>query len=108
MIKLLCETLKRLDIEWQLSPKDLKMKCRSRIDENTLSDYEATLTTEVEKNDLYNMFLRKNYLKFYITLYKESGKSSTDEEKYMLDFHLFKGTMFVFMDFFKKLLYELT
>lgn len=40
MLTLVCDCLKRLDIEWQLIPKDLKMKCRTRIDENCLSEYE--------------------------------------------------------------------
>jgi hypothetical protein len=42
-MSLTCEVLKLLDIEWQIIPKDLKMKCRSRIDENSVIEYEQQL-----------------------------------------------------------------
>jgi hypothetical protein len=92
-------------------------------------------------------FLRKNFIKFYINIYKEnasslsgktgvpgaspassmgtphvggnqasvSGMSSTNLEdlsgsgiKYMLDIHLFKGTVYVFMDFVRKFMHVMT
>lgn len=40
---LTCEVLKLLEIEWQIIPKDLKLKCRSRIDESSVLDYESSL-----------------------------------------------------------------
>ena len=43
LMSLTCEVLKLLDIEWQIIPKDLKMKCRSRIDENSVIEYEQQL-----------------------------------------------------------------
>jgi len=92
-------------------------------------------------------FLRKNFIKFYINIYKEnastlsgktgvpgaspvssmgtphgagtqasvSGMSSTNLDdlsgagtKYMLDIHLFKGTLYVFMDFVRKFMHVIT
>lgn len=49
--------------------------------------------------------IRKNFIKFYINLYKDSNK--TLEERYLLDIHLFKGTPYVFLDFAKKFLNEI-
>jgi hypothetical protein len=78
---LTCEVLKQLDIEWQIIPKDLKMKCRSRIDENSVSEYEqlmqfdspedASSTMNSNKDELIKEFLRKNFVKFYINFYKD-------------------------------------
>jgi hypothetical protein len=150
-MSLSCEVLKLLDIEWQIIPKDLKMKCRSRIDENSVSEYEQSLLMEggedsnsllnSNKDEMIKEFLRKNFVKFYINIYKENhpptivggkpphsgaspggsvatphstgGMSSAEDlaasgTRYMLDIHLFKGTVYVFMDFVRKFMHVLT
>lgn len=93
------------------------------------------------KDEMIKEFLRKNFVKFYINIYKEnahlpagkvpivgaspagsvatpqsmSGMSSvniddlsTSGTRYMLDIHLFKGTVYVFMDFVRKFMHVLT
>lgn len=59
---------------------------------------------ETSRDEMIKEFLRKNFIKFYINIYKEPNKSS--EERYMLDMHLFKGTLLVFADLAKKILHE--
>jgi len=101
------------------------------------------------KDDMIKEYMRKNFIKFYINIYKDnaplssnskmgvpgvsqasssvggvtphgnqvsiSGMSSTNLEdlsgvgtKYMLDIHLFKGTVYVFMDFVRKFMHVIT
>lgn len=141
---LTCEVLQQLDMEWQFIPKDLKMKCRTRIDDNSVADFEQAMLMEAPENganpdeplssgnkdQMIKEFLRKNMLKFYINIYKDtstehqpsrmssrggggphstggnnfgsslSGNHALEEhQKYMLDIHLFKGTVYVFMEF---------
>ena len=123
------------------------MKCRSRIDENSVNEYEQSLLMDnpfsseealanSNKDELIKEFLRKNFVKFYINIYKDqvslashgskasnltpgggpgsSNMSSnntiddTNVSRYMLDIHLFKGTVYVFMDFVRKFLHVLT
>ena len=71
-------------MEWQFIPKDLKMKCRTRIDDNSVADFEAAMLMEAPENggsvedplgsgkqdQMIKEFLRKNMLKFYINIYK--------------------------------------
>lgn len=98
-----------------------------------LSGEEALATNN--KDEMIKEFLRKNFLKFYINIYKDqppvpsvSSRSSahhssaglsgngaaTPEEgsggssRYMLDIHLFKGTLYVFMDFVRKFMHVIT
>lgn len=47
------------------------MKCRSRIDENCLSEYESLIKEETMKDDMIKEFLRKNFVKFYINIFKD-------------------------------------
>ncbi|TNV67668.1 hypothetical protein FGO68_gene5303 [Halteria grandinella] len=110
------------------------MKCRTRIDDNSVADFEAAMLMDApegedplgaNKDMMIKEFLRKNMLKFYINIYKDtsqegvqgrstrgnqsnggnfnsslSGSHALDEQyKYMLDIHLFKGTVYVFMEF---------
>ena len=91
------------------------MKCRSRIDEGCISEFEQLIKEQSLKgdkikedrinDDLIKELIRKNFIKFYINIYKDPNKSI--EEKYMLDIHLFKGTVLVYMDFVKKFLVEI-
>ena len=63
------------------------MKCRSRIDENSVIDYEQSLQMEDHggedvlangnKDEMIKEFLRKNFLKFYINIYKDMSQDIT-------------------------------
>jgi hypothetical protein len=124
-------------MEWQFIPKDLKMKCRTRIDDNSVADFESAMLMSENgledplgngnKDLMIKEFLRKNMLKFYINIYKDTSVENTqsrmssrggpasnggnfgsslsgthaidEQQKYMLDIHLFKGTVYVFMEF---------
>ena len=78
-MSLTCEVLRHLEIEWQIIPKDLKLKCRSRIDENSVTEYEQSLqmmdgedvNASSNKDEMIKEFLRKNFVKFYINIYKD-------------------------------------
>ena len=101
------------------------MKCRSRIDEHSVSEYEHALLLEGpqfddgNKDEMIKEFLRKNFLKFYVNVYKDqnqgtrssaSSSAAGDDAtaRYMLDVHLFKGTVCVFMDFVRKFLHVMS
>lgn len=86
---LTCEVLQQLDMEWQFIPKDLKMKCRSRIDEHSVMDYESSLLMDAStnldnedplansnKDEMIKEFLRKNFLKFYINIFKDTSQET--------------------------------
>ena len=58
------------------------MKCRSRIDENSVNQYEKSLMIDrgltgeevflnSNKDEMIKEFLRKNFVKFYINIYKD-------------------------------------
>jgi hypothetical protein len=58
------------------------MKCRSRIDEDSINEYEQALLldggltgeemlAQSNKDEMIKEFLRKNFVKFYINIYKE-------------------------------------
>jgi hypothetical protein len=58
------------------------MKCRSKIDENSVNEYERSLLMDGglsyddplgngNKDEMIKEFLRKNFLKFYINIYKD-------------------------------------
>lgn len=93
MFQLVCEILMKLEIEWQVVPKELKLKCRTRLDNDKL----------VDDDEAIKQFLKKDFLKFYITIYKFNEKNAVDDV-YMLDIFLFKGTQLVFSDFAEKFL----
>ena len=123
------------------------MKCRSRIDENSVNEYEQSVMIDGlisgddslgsnNKDEMIKEFLRKNFLKFYINIYKDqsspilssssrssvhsggagsgngahSSKNLEDSTaaRYMLDIHLFKGTVYVFMDFVRKFMHVMS
>ena len=99
--------------------------------------YGDDLLAHSNKDELIKEFLRKNFLKFYINIYKvpppaqpsshrskastnsgvvteiSGGSSSSHEDgsggsRYMLDIHLFKGTVYVFNDFVRKFMHVIT
>jgi hypothetical protein len=38
MIKLVCMALIKVEIEWQFDPKEMKIKCRTKVDDEKLVD----------------------------------------------------------------------
>jgi hypothetical protein len=74
-------------------PKELKLKCRTKVERGKVES----------DDDSINEFIRIEFLKFYISIYKCSS-SKINDDKYMLDIYLFKGNLQVFMDFAKSFL----
>ena len=83
-------------------PKEMKLKCRSLLDDEVVSQYESLIKDKNQiREEVVKEFMSKNFIKFYINLYKAQVKSG-NEERYMLDIHLFKGTGLLFMDKIRK------
>ena len=82
-------------------PKGLKIKCRTRLDEEQVIDDEQAIRD----------FLRDDFLKFYMSFYKvndqNNNNNNEDEEVYMMDVFLVKGTQLVFIDLMEQFLKEL-
>ena len=38
MLKLVCKALIQVEIEWQYDPKEMKLKCRTKVDDEKLVD----------------------------------------------------------------------
>ena len=38
MLKLVCLVLKEIEIEWQYDQKEMKLKCRTKVDDEKLVD----------------------------------------------------------------------
>lgn len=38
MLKIACQALKKVEIEWQYDPREMKLKCRSKVDDSKLVD----------------------------------------------------------------------
>eukprot|EP00347_Sterkiella_histriomuscorum_P016119 403354418 len=89
IMELTCLTLQKLNFEWQFVPKEMKLKCQTVVDENEIQDNDEAI----------NLFLRKHFIKFYINLYKVQAKAN--DERFMIDIHLFKGNPMLFQDFTK-------
>mmetsp|Transcript_18544 Transcript_18544/g.17629 ORF Transcript_18544/g.17629 Transcript_18544/m.17629 type:complete len:129 (-) Transcript_18544:74-460(-) len=96
MFKLVCTVLQKLNIEWQALPKEMKLKCRTKIDPGSLED----------DDEVINQYLRNNFIKFNLILYKVTT-TKNKEHLYMMDISLFKGTPLVFMDFMDIFMKEL-
>ena len=47
-------------------PKELKLKCRTKVDDEKL----------IDDDEMIKEFLRKNFLKFYLSIYKSQGKTA--------------------------------
>lgn len=107
MFYLVCEILIKLDIEWQVVPKELRLKCRTRLDNDKLV---CGGSDDKDDEEAIKQFLRKDFLKLYITIHKFNEKNNVAaaaaaaEETYMLDILLFKGNLLVFSDFIEKFL----
>ena len=125
MMKLVCLALKKMEVEWQFDQKELKMKCRTKVDDNKLIDDDKFIED----------FIRQQFLKFYVYVNKlakntpnaqqqqqqppkkkgppaaqnmdSSGKSlrsissvggTITDECYILNMYLLKGTVTVFLE----------
>ena len=60
MLKLTCLVLKEIEIEWQYDQKEMKLKCRTKVDDEKL----------VDDDKFIEDFIRQQFLKFYIYINK--------------------------------------
>ena len=60
MLKLVCLTLIKIEIEWQFDPKEMKLKCRTKVDDEKL----------VDDDKFIEDFIRQQFLKFYVYIDK--------------------------------------
>lgn len=60
MLKLVCLTLIKIEIEWQYDPKEMKLKCRTKVDDEKL----------VDDDKFIEDFIRQQFLKFYVYINK--------------------------------------
>ena len=57
MIKLVCLALIKVEIEWQFDPKEMKMKCRTKVDDEKLVDDELAKLKKIFRR-LYFVFIQ--------------------------------------------------
>ena len=67
MLKLVCLALIKIEIEWQYDQKEMKMKCRTKVDDEKL----------VDDDKFIEDFIRQQFLKFYVYINKLIKSSST-------------------------------
>lgn len=60
MLKLVCLVLKKIEIEWQFDQKEMKLKCRTKVDDEKL----------VDDDKFIEDFIRQQFLKFYVYINK--------------------------------------
>lgn len=60
MLKLVCLTLIKIEIEWQYDAKEMKLKCRTKVDDEKL----------VDDDKFIEDFIRQQFLKFYVHIDK--------------------------------------
>lgn len=56
MLKLVCLTLIKIEIEWQYDSREMKLKCRTKVDDEKL----------VDDDQFIEDFIRQQFLKFYV------------------------------------------
>jgi hypothetical protein len=120
MLKLVCLTLINIEIEWQYDSKEMKLKCRTKVDDEKL----------VDDDKFIEDFIRQQFLKFYVyinklvknssttssapkkrgppaaqnidssgkTLQSDSSKNGASGDIYILNLYLQKGTIPVFLE----------
>ena len=74
MLKLVCLVLKKIEIEWQYDQKEMKLKCRTKVDDEKL----------VDDDKFIEDFIRQQFLKFYVyinKLVKNNNSSSSQQKK---------------------------
>lgn len=60
MLKLVCLTLIHIEVEWQYDNKDMKLKCRTKVDDEKLIDDDKFIED----------FIRQHFLKFFVYIDK--------------------------------------
>ena len=60
MLKLVCRALVQVEIEWQYDAKEMKLKCRTKVDDEKL----------VDDDKFIEDFIRQQFLKFYVYINK--------------------------------------
>lgn len=120
MLKLVCHALINIEIEWQYDQKEMKLKCRTKVDDEKL----------VDDDKFIEDFIRQQFLKFYVyvnklvknssstsnapkkrgppaaqnvdssgkTIQSDSSKNATSGDTYILNLYLQKGTIPVFLE----------
>lgn len=71
MLKLVCLALIQIEIEWQYDTKEMKLKCRTKVDDNKL----------VDDDKFIEDFIRQQFLKFYVYINKQvKGSNSSNSQ----------------------------
>lgn len=60
MLKLVCLALINIEVEWQYDPKEMKLKCRTKVDDEKLIDDDKFIED----------FIRQHFLKFFVYIDK--------------------------------------
>lgn len=60
MLKMVCLVLIKIEIEWQYDQKEMKLKCRTKVDDEKL----------VDDDKFIEDFIRQQFLKFYVYINK--------------------------------------
>lgn len=60
MLKLVCLTLIHIEVEWQYDAKEMKLKCRTKVDDEKLIDDDKFIED----------FIRQHFLKFFVYIDK--------------------------------------
>ena len=75
MLKLVCLTLIYIEIEWQYDSKEMKLKCRTKVDDEKL----------VDDDKFIEDFIRQRFLKFYVYINKvvknQASQSSSKQRR---------------------------
>ena len=73
MLKLVCLTLIQIEIEWQYDAKEMKLKCRTKVDDEKL----------VDDDKFIEDFIRQHFLKFYVYIDKlvKNGQNMPSSNK---------------------------
>ena len=71
MLKLVCRALIQVEIEWQYDPKEMKLKCRTKVDDEKL----------VDDDKFIEDFIRQQFLKFYVYINKLAKSNNQPQQK---------------------------
>ena len=85
---MVCKALASCNFEWQLGASELKLKCRTKINESDI-EWDDFSYFSVEE------FLRKNFVKFTVQLHRWSRELS---DTYLVDFVHIKSGVFCLFD----------
>ena len=71
MLKLVCRALVQVEIEWQYDAKEMKLKCRTKVDDEKL----------VDDDKFIEDFIRQQFLKFYVYINKLVKSNNQPQQK---------------------------